>query len=207
MIDEGYIKFDCNWIDAAAISSAEIASLIDWRNRLFQAGLIGHDDEHDVGFGNISCRVAGAREFVISATQTGHVTAATAEHFTRVVDYDIDANRVACRGPRMASSESLTHAAIYELDAAFLAVVHVHSRELWEALARRVPTTGVDVAYGTPAMAQEFGRLYRQTDLSQRRLVVMAGHEAGLVSVGSSVPEAAKRLIEADQDQHTESQR
>jgi len=207
VIDEGYTKFACDWAEAAPIPGAEIATLIDWRNRLFQAGLIGHDDEHDVGFGNISCRAAGARDFVISATQTGHIPVADGRHFTHVVDYDIDANRVACRGTRKASSESLTHAAIYELDAEFLAVVHVHSRELWEALARRVPTTDADVAYGTPAMAHEFERLYRQTDLPRRRLAVMAGHQAGLVSVGSSVPEAAKRLIEAEQEQRTDHHR
>lgn len=195
MIDEGYIKFECVWTEDTAIPDEEIADLIEWRNRLCRAGLIGHDAGLDVGFGNISQREPGARGFVISATQTGHVPVATGHEFTRVVDYDIAANRVACRGPRQASSESLTHAAIYELDSAYLAVVHVHSRDLWRSLAGEVPTTGAGIAYGTAAMAGEFLRLYRDDDLREARIAVMGGHEEGLISIGTTVNEAAERLL------------
>ena len=197
MTDEGYIKFDCEWCEAAAPPSGEIAALIDWRNRLHAAGLIGFEEARAVGFGNISERDPGMREFIISSTQTGHVPVANGHEFTRVVDYDIDANRVVCSGPLRASSESLTHAAIYELDTAYLAVVHVHSRELWQALTGKVPTTDSAVAYGTPGMARELRRLYRDTDFPAARLAVMAGHEAGLISVGGSVGEAAERILDA----------
>ena len=200
MIDEGYIKFACEWVEAAPPRAAEIAELIKWRNRLYVAGLVGHDAVHDVGFGNLSLRCPGSREFVISGTQTGHVEVAHAGHFTQVVDYDIAANRVVCRGPLCASSESLTHAAIYELDPEFLAVVHVHSRRLWQELAGEVPTTDAVVAYGTPAMASEFGRLYRETDWANARLAVMGGHADGLVSVGASMGEAAASILTAMED-------
>ncbi|MFQ5634034.1 MAG: class II aldolase/adducin family protein [Gammaproteobacteria bacterium] len=200
MIDEGYVKFACDWTKAAAVPTDAIAELIEWRNRLHAAGLIGHDAINDVGFGNISCREPGIREFVVSATQTGHVPVATRHEFTRVVDYDIAANRVVCRGPLRASSESLTHAAIYELDPDYLAVVHVHSRKMWEALAGRIPTTGAGIAYGTPAMARELRRLYRDTDLAGVRMAVMAGHEGGLVSTGGSLREAAGRVLQVSAD-------
>lgn len=195
MIDEGYSKFDCEWRHDSAIPDDEIGELIDWRNRLYAAGLIGHDPALDVGFGNISQRIANSREFVISATQTGHVPVATGHEFTRVVDYDIDANRVVCSGPLPASSESLTHAAIYDLDPLYFAVVHVHSRELWQALSGEAPTTDPAVAYGTPEMARELERLYRETDFPAQRLAVMAGHEEGLISVGGSAGEAAERIL------------
>ncbi len=195
MIDEGCVKFDCRWLEEGPLPEAEIGELIEWRNRLCAAGLIGHDNANDVGFGNISCRAPGAREFVISATQTGHVPIATAREFTRVVDYDIAANRVVCRGPARASSESLTHAAIYDLDPDYGSVVHVHNRALWQSLLGRIPTTDADVAYGTPAMAAEFGRLHHDGDLRVARMAAMGGHEHGLISIGQSVAEAAERVL------------
>ena len=121
--------------------------------------------------------------------------APTGREFARVVDYDIAANRVACRGLLRASSESLTHAAIYELDSEYLAVAHVHGRDLWRSLAGEVPTTDAGVAYGTPEMAGEFLRLYRDHDLCQARIAVMGGHEGGLISIGSTVNEAAERFL------------
>lgn len=195
MIDEGYIKFDCDWTEDAAIPDDEIADLIDWRNRLHAAGLIGYDDVNDVGFGNVSRREPGGRGFVISATQTGDIEIAAGAEFTRVIDYDIADNCIVCRGPLRASSESLTHASIYELDADYLAVVHVHSRLLWKSLAGKVPTTEAGIAYGTPEMAGEFRRLYRDTDLRDVRMAVMGGHEEGLISFGTTIDEAAERIL------------
>jgi ribulose-5-phosphate 4-epimerase/fuculose-1-phosphate aldolase len=197
MIDEGVIKFQCAWEEAPAIPDDEIADLIEWRNRLHAAGLIGHDSVNDVGYGNISCRTAGERQFVISATQTGNVVRASGRQFTRVVDYDIDASRIVCRGPGKASSESLTHAAIYELDPQIHAIAHVHNLQMWESLQGKAPTTDSKVAYGTPAMAEEFRRLFRATDLPMSRLAVMGGHEDGLISFGASAQEAAARLFAA----------
>lgn len=195
MIDEGAIKFDCTWAKGPEIPDDEIADLIEWRNRLQIAGLIGHDEEHDVGFGNISRRESGARAFVISGTQTGHVAVASGRHFTRVVDYDIGANRVACRGPLRASSESLTHAAVYELDPDWRAVVHVHDQRLWQSLVGEIPTTGADVPYGTPEMAAELRSLYREARLCETRVAAMAGHAGGLIGLGGSVQEAATRIL------------
>ncbi len=45
-------------------------------------------------------------------------------------------------------------------------------------------------------MANEFRRLYRDTDFRQTRLAVMAGHEEGLISVGSDLQEAATRILD-----------
>ena len=66
-----------------------------------------------------------------------------------------------CRGASQASSESLTHAAIYEMDDGIHAVVHVHDPELWQHLKNTFPTTDPDAAYGTPEMAREFARIWR----------------------------------------------
>lgn len=195
MIDEGYIKFDVDWTVSPPLTHREIDALIRWRSVLFEAGLIGHYASLGIGFGNLSARVDDSRQFVISATQTGHIAATGPEHYALVTDYDVDRNWVACRGPLKASSESLTHAAIYALDASIKAVVHVHDDTLWSRSLQVIPTTRPDVAYGTPEMAREFGRLFAETDFGIVGVAAMAGHEAGLVAVGGSIAEAASRIL------------
>ena len=194
-IDEGYIKFDSDWT-AGSSADPTLTKLLDrWRRPLFDAGLIGHYDELGVGYGNLSVRAGDGREFVISGTQTGRVANTTGQHYALVTDYDIGANRVTSTGPVEASSESLTHAAIYELDPAINAVVHVHSAPLWRAGLGRLPTTADDISYGTPEMAREFERLYRDTDFAAGGIAVMAGHEEGIIAFGASLEEAANRIL------------
>ena len=196
MIDEGTIKFESMWLEAAAQDLPEIADLVRWRAPLYDAGLIGHFAEHDVGYGNLSARVGDSRRFVISGTQTGDIARTDERHYARVLRCDIESNRVACEGPVQASSEALTHAAIYALDPAIRAIVHVHDRAMWDALIDSVPTTSREVSYGTPEMAQEFRRLYEATDFAQKGIAVMGGHEEGIVSFGRDVEQAAQRILQ-----------
>lgn len=195
MIDEGTIKFGSRWQESQPPGGPEVRELVRWRLPLFREGLIGFFEEHNVGYGNLSARLGHTRQFVISGTQTGHIIDASAVHFTTVTDYDIDGNSVTSAGPVAASSESLTHAAIYELDPAILGVVHVHSEELWDALSDILPATPANVAYGTPQMAREFSSLYEQTSFATDGVARMAGHEGGLISFGRSVREAAERML------------
>ncbi|GAB4172766.1 MAG: hypothetical protein Kow0020_07860 [Wenzhouxiangellaceae bacterium] len=195
MIDEGYIKYHIEWTPAEALPFARIAALDACRRQLHQAGLIGHDPVHDVGYGNISVRAPELGGFIVSGTQTGHVAQTDARHYSVVVDYSIDDNRVHCTGPVKASSEALTHAAIYELDEAIGAVVHVHSATLWTRLKGRLPTTGEHIPYGTPEMAREFQRLYRDTYLKAHGVAVMGGHPDGLISFGREITQATERIL------------
>ena len=195
MIDEGYLKYRSDWTRTGALDYPEIHELNEWRRPLFGAGLIGYREAEDVGYGNLSARLDDTDRFVISGTQTGHLDAPGTEHYALVTGFDIDANTVRCEGPVQASSEALTHAALYEVDARIRAVVHVHSDELWVRLKGRVATAAADAAYGTPEMARELRRLYRETDLAESGIVVMAGHESGLISIGRNVREAAERIL------------
>lgn len=195
MIDEGYIKFESHWQKSDALDNHEISELIKWRVPLYSAGLIGHYADINVGYGNISARVGLDGQFVISGTQTGHLAELGNEHFALVTDFDLDRNTVFSEGATEASSESMTHATLYRLDPRIRAVVHIHSDALWVALKGNVPTTNEQVAYGTPDMAIEFGRLFNGSDFPVTGIAVMAGHEGGLISIGSSVQEAAERLL------------
>lgn len=194
MIDEGYIKFRIDWTECGPLENPEVFELNHWRRPLVDAGLIGHYKQLDVGYGNLSCRIDES-SFLISGTQTGHLPELDARHFALVSSVDIDTNRVVCRGPLPASSESMTHATIYGLDEAIGAVVHVHSDELWAQLGNELPTTNPDIAYGTPEMAREFIKLYQGTDFHTGGIAVMGGHESGLVSIGGTLEEAASRIL------------
>ena len=74
--------------------------------------------------------------------------------------------------------------------------MHVHSPELWRhAHTLDVPVTRPDVTYGTPEMSDEVRRLFRETNVRQRRLFAMGGHEDGLVAFGRTVEEAGTVLL------------
>ena len=195
MIDEGYTKYKCDWRRAPALPAAVINDLNEWRNRLYEVGLVGYYEEHGVGFGNLSIRVVGNKQFIISGTQTGHIPCTDENHYSLVTAWDIGKNYVSCEGPVQASSEALTHAALYELDAGICAIVHVHSLILWRKLINRIPTTAEDVGYGTPEMARELLRLYRETELPEIGVAVMAGHEEGIVAFGHTLEQAAQRIL------------
>ena len=195
-MDEGYVKFQSRLQEASSPSALELKEIVPWRERLFQLKLIG-EYSNGVGFGNISVRVDSSREFIISGTGTGGMASLTSDYYTRVVDCDIDKNRVVCSGKVHASSESMTHAAVYGCDASINAAIHVHSKRHWNDLTGRLPTSAPSAKYGTPEMAREIARLYRDTDFRKEGVMIMGGHEEGMLSFGSTLSEAGERLLRA----------
>ena len=113
-----------------------------------------------------------------------------------MVAYNFEKNWLRYEGSTIPSSESLTHAAIYEADAKAAAVIHCHDSTLWAtALLNEAPTTSNAVAYGTPEMAYETMRLFGVTDVQTRKILVMAGHEGGIVTFGGNLEEAFAVLM------------
>src|SRR5262249_58668700 len=93
------------------------------------------------------------------------------------------------------SSESLTHGAIYDIAPAARVVLHGHAPEIWRhARALGIPVTPVEVANGTPQMALEVQRLYRESTLSGTGILAMGGHEDGVLAFGGSAGEAGGTL-------------
>jgi ribulose-5-phosphate 4-epimerase/fuculose-1-phosphate aldolase len=113
----------------------------------------------------------------------------------RVVDCDFKKNWLRYEGTATPSSESLTHAAIYESNSMTSAVIHCHDSDLWARLLDRAPTTSKAVAYGTPEMASETRRLFEETDVQNRKILVMAGHEGGIVTFGKNLEQAFDVLM------------
>lgn len=191
-MDEIGIKFNCRWIEDRPLDTACIRELNDWRTKLFRLGLIGVYD-NGIGYGNISVRFHD--NFIITGTATGKIKNLTAQHYTQVTDYNLEKNSLTTVGPIKASSESLTHAVIYGYSTNIQAVIHIHHLTLWRKLLNSVPTTSADIEYGTTAMAKEIIKLFHETDLSDRRIFAMAGHEEGIVSFGQTLAEAAEVIF------------
>lgn len=195
MDDEGSIKFHGTWIKAEPIKSGRLTDLQTWRNRLYQLGLIG-SYTNGIGFGNISIRINNTEQFIITGSATGVLSSLTPHHYTTVLSVAVEKNTLTCKGPCKASSESLTHAMIYHAYPTIGGVIHVHNHTAWQQLLDKIPTTAKDVSYGTPAMAHEITRLFRETDVREKKILVMGGHTEGIISFGRDLDEAGKILLE-----------
>ena len=193
-MDEGYIKFDCNWIPSNDIPLNKVAVLNVWREIMYKKGLIGVYPD-GIGFGNISLR-CNEKTFLISGSATGGLATLNESHYSLVTNYDLSANSVTCVGPLKASSESLTHALIYECSAATNAVIHIHNLDLWNRLLHHAPTSSENISYGTPEMANEIKRLFAETALGKEKIIVMGGHQEGIISFGRDLEEAGSILID-----------
>ncbi|MEM9509089.1 MAG: class II aldolase/adducin family protein [Cyanobacteria bacterium P01_E01_bin.35] len=195
MIDEGYIKYQCRWQQVSAVSDAEIVELNRYRTKLYKLGLIGVYD-NGIGFGNLSIRLPEAAQLIISGTQTGGIVNLKAQHYAKVIDYNWQENYVLCQGLIKASSETLTHAAIYAALPQVNAVIHIHNYQLWQQLRDVAPTTNAECAYGTPEMAGEIVHLCQQKLTQQHQIIVMSGHEAGILTFGHNLAEASDILLD-----------
>lgn len=203
---EGVIKFQLEFTVAPPLAAADLTEINDWRAQLYAHQLIGQEPTRygGYGYGNLSVRLApfdappALRPFIISGSQTGNLAKLEPEHYAVITACYPDENRLVAHGPIRPSSESLTHSAVYALDPAIHAVFHAHSPEIWHAAARlAIPITDSDVPYGTPEMAAEVARLYAMTDLAQRRIFSMGGHEDGIVTFGANAAEAGEVLLAA----------
>jgi ribulose-5-phosphate 4-epimerase/fuculose-1-phosphate aldolase len=193
-MDEGYIKFNCKRIPSDDIPLDKVTYLNTWRNIMYEKGLIGIYPD-GIGFGNISIR-CDENTFLISGSATGGIAVLDKSHYALVTDYDLITNSLICKGPINASSESLTHALIYECSPSTNAVIHIHNLKLWKRLMHEVPTSNEFVPYGTPEMGKEIKRLFEETNLSNEKIIVMGGHEEGIISFGKNLEEAANVLLD-----------
>jgi ribulose-5-phosphate 4-epimerase/fuculose-1-phosphate aldolase len=192
---EGYIKFNCVW-DQAQVQypDAEYRQIEEARAQLFALGLIGVYPD-GIGFGNISMRSKDDKSFIISGSATGRLSKLIPEDYALVTDYKIDQNTIFCTGLIQASSESLTHAAIYQAVAHIGAVVHVHCLWLWEKLLGQYPTTPAGIEYGTPEMAQAVGQLAFNLKDDEEKIIVMGGHREGILAFGHHINDALQQII------------
>jgi L-ribulose-5-phosphate 4-epimerase len=162
-----YVKFTYQCARPDIASFEAIAELNTCRRKLLEQRLIGVDS-NGVGFGNLSVRDGVGGNFNITGSATGGLPELTPIDCVRVMAYDFAKNWLRYEGAAIPSSESLTHAAIYESDSTISAVIHCHDSVLWRTRLDRVPTTSKAIAYGTPEMAYEIASVHGERCAKQR---------------------------------------
>ena len=188
--DEGYIKFNLNWNQKAFDFYDDDYKLINtYRAKLFDLNLIGSYPD-GIGFGNISIRTK-KNDFIISGSASGNISVLGKKHYSLVTDFDIENNSISCVGLSKASSESMSHAAIYSTNTNVKAVIHVHHKDMWDCFLDKLPSTRKKAKFGTPEIAIEIKNLANKSS----GIIIMGGHPEGIISYGKSLFEAEKILL------------
>lgn len=188
MHDEGYIKFSLTMRADLVPEHPELALLNNARQQLYAMGLVGAY-ANGVGFGNLSLRAEG-EQFIITGSGTGSKKQLSAADYALVEEFDSERNAVVASGMVKASSESMTHGALYRADGRIGAVIHIHSRSLFDALrSDGAPQTPATAAFGTPALARAIAVLVKDSS-APSGFFVTAGHDEGVVAYGTTVGEA-----------------
>ncbi len=194
MTREGYLKFNCiRSNEDIFIPLTSFDALSVWRRKMFEKGLIGVYPD-GVGYGNISVRATGSG-FYISGTATGNLVELSQIHYALVNTWQTEQNSLSCTGRINASAESLSHAAIYDSAPLIGAVIHIHNKEMWEKYINRIPTTPAAVYYGTPEMAYEIRKIVKDLKSSQDSILVMGGHEDGIIAWGKTLAYAGETIL------------
>ena len=194
MSETGVVKFRCEHVAVEIEPFPQLDHLNACRRKLLQLRVMGIGAD-GIGFGNLSVRAGETNTFYISGSGTGGRPQLTIADCAKVTAYDFARNWLRCEGCTVASSESLTHAAVYESEPRAGAVIHGHDHKLWAQLLDRGTATSPDVEYGTPEMAFEVQRLFRGTDVRGQQVFAMAGHAEGVVAFGIDMAEAFKALM------------
>lgn len=192
---DGVIKYKCDLIDSKPVSEALIFDLNHWRTKLYLEGLIGEDVE-GIGYGNISQRINLSNEFIISGTQTGNLDLLEARHYSLVKSFNIAKNKLSCEGKIRASSESLTHAIIYESLPEVNCVIHIHNKQMWKNLLFNELTTSSESLYGSTELAYEIKELLNAVDIAKNNIIVLSGHEDGIFFFGQKVSATGEAILQ-----------
>jgi len=179
---EGIIKFKANWENTESISDSEYDYINPWREICFGKSYIGVGED-GIGYGNISFRIGETNEFIISGSATGHITNLESIHYSRVTNFDINKNKIHCEGRTVASSESMSHAALYSSNNNVRCIIHIHNNLFWKKYINKLPTTNYDAEYGTVAMANDICNLAKELD---EGAIIMGGHQDGIMVFGGS---------------------
>lgn len=189
MTTEGYIKFSVRLNETNIQVPDTLQELNAVRTELFDSGMIGILPE-GVGFGNVSIKEAGGHSFFISGTATGGKRILNSSDYCRVDACSVERNEVHCSGHIRASAETLSHDAVYQANASIGCVIHVHHKPLFLKLLKcTCPATSLDAAYGTPEMARDIEQLVK-AHTAPHGILVMTGHEDGVIIWGRTVAEA-----------------
>lgn len=185
--------------DGDIVTAEALHALRGWRRVLQRLELLGQTQGRygGLGYGNLSTRdPAEPAHFVITASQTSGTEDFGQQHLVRIVHANVARFWVDAVGQQPPSSESLTHAMIYQAAPDIGWVMHVHSPDIWRHSERLdLPVTPPEVGYGSAAMAEAVASLLGR---HPRRPLVFAtaGHEDGVFACGASADAAGNALVD-----------
>ncbi|OZG72485.1 hypothetical protein BTA51_15280 [Hahella sp. CCB-MM4] len=194
---EGVIKFDLDHQWKTLPERIDISELERARALLMQRGLIGRDPKRygGLGFGNLSQRCEG-NQFIVSGSQTGGLPTLDLHHYALITDADLIANKICSQGDIKPSSESTTHALLYQLSREIGAVIHVHSPDIWNHYDKLgMLSTPRDAPYGSERLVQAVSDLWQNRDLLSHGIFVMLGHQDGVIAFHRTVQGALSRVL------------
>jgi len=192
--DEGYVKYTAVHTPAPAVEAPHWAELNKARTQLHRLGVLGVNPQ-GIGFGNVSIRFQG-EEFLISGTATGASPELTPAEYCLVNSFDLAQNRIVSIGPVQASSEAMTHGAVYQSCSRANCVMHIHCGAVFNGMIRDgYPATAKNAAYGTPEIALVLAQCVQKLGMDEGA-VVLAGHDEGVIVWGPTV-ERALQLIQS----------
>lgn len=145
--------------------------------------------------------------FLVTGSQTGHKPELQYDDYVLVTDYLPLADKLISQGQIKPSSESSTHALIYRLanqvilsSAAHFtvnAVIHVHSSELWhQGQKSGLPETSPEAPYGSRKLQQEIENLWISKAFENTPILIMRGHQDGIIAFGNTMEEAKTVLLD-----------
>lgn len=191
--DEGYVKFTAHLTKEDLPDCPELGRLNEVRTEMHELGLIGVLPD-GIGYGNVSVRQAGDEAFVISGTATGAERELPLAAYCRVDSCNAATNEVWCTGRVPASSETMSHDAVYQANECIRCVIHIHSRDLFDfMLAGPFLKTPKDAEYGTPELAEAVQELVQSAG-EEQGLFVLEGHQDGVMAYGPDM-ESARDLL------------
>jgi len=198
---EGVIKFQLDFQPGGPPPARYLGELNAWRTIFRRLGLLGQDPQRydGLGFGNLSRRLPGQIDnaFLISGTQTGHLPSLQPEDYATVLQCEPLTNQLRATGSIKPSSEALSHGILYQCDPQILWVMHLHSPEIFNCRGPLgLPCTSPAADYGTPEMAAEIKRLVESHNHRQPGLLVMAGHQDGILAYGTAAAETGRFVVE-----------
>jgi len=102
------------------------------------------------GFGNLSVRSGTTNNFYITGSATAGISELDPSGLRKGGAYDFERNWLQYEGRQTPSSESLTHAAVYESDTKSDRSFHCHDSSLWRALLNEASGNFRRGKYGRP---------------------------------------------------------
>lgn len=196
-MEEGIIKFKIERRKSYFSIGAPLYEDIDnARKKLRYYNLIGQYADLKLGYGNISKRL-NEKEFLISGSQTGHLESLNGSFWSVIEDSDFDNNSVKCKGAIEPSSETLSHSAFYAFNMSINCVIHIHQKILWlELIKNGYPNTSPSAEYGSRILYKELIEIIKNNYKSDPIVIVMRGHEDGILFAGSSINLTLDKIME-----------